>query len=96
VFGQLRVWDTEANNGILVYVLMAERAVEIIADRGIARRVPQPQWDQLCAQLQACFAQQRFREGALLAVEASATLLRQHYPVAGARSNELPDQPVLF
>jgi len=96
VFGQLRVWDTEANNGILVYVLMAERAVEIIADRGIARRVPQPQWDQLCAQLQACFAQQRFREGALLAVEASATLLRQHYPVAGARSNELPDQPVLL
>jgi uncharacterized membrane protein len=96
VFGQLRVWDTEANNGILVYVLMAERAVEIVADRGIARRVPQPQWDQLCAQLQACFAQQRFREGALLAVEASATLLRQHYPVAGARSNELPDQPVLL
>jgi uncharacterized membrane protein len=96
VFGQLRVWDTEANNGILVYVLIAERAVEIVADRGIARRVPQPQWDQLCAQLQACFAQQRFREGALLAVEASATLLRQHYPVAGARSNELPDQPVLL
>jgi len=96
VFGQLRVWDTEANNGILVYVLLAERAVEIVADRGIARRVPQPQWDQLCAQLQACFAQQRFREGALLAVEASATLLRQHYPVAGARSNELPDQPVLL
>jgi len=96
VFGQLRVWDTEANNGILVYVLLAERAVEIIADRGIARRVPQPQWDQLCVQLQACFAQQRFRDGALLAVEASATLLRQHYPAAGARSNELPDQPVLL
>ena len=96
VFGHLRIWDTEANNGILVYVLLAERAVEIVADRGIAHRVPQAQWDELCLQLQSCFAQGRFRDGALLAVEASATLLRQHFPAAGARSNELSDQPVLL
>lgn len=96
IFGQLGVWDTEANNGILVYVLLAERAVEIVADRGIARAVPQPQWDELCEQVRQCFATGAFRDGALLSIEGAARLLRQHFPVAGARSNELPDQPVLI
>lgn len=96
VFAQLGVWDTEANNGILIYVLLAEHAIEIVADRGIARAVPQAQWDALCGQVRECFAQSRFRDGALLSIEGVAQLLRQHFPVAGARRNELPDQPVLI
>lgn len=97
VFGLLRVWDTEANNGILIYVLFAERSVEIVADRGIARRVPQAEWDALCSDVQAEFAARRFRDGALRAIEGAATLLRRHFPATQAKSaNELPDQPVLL
>jgi uncharacterized membrane protein len=96
VFGQLGVWDTEANCGILVYLLFAERAVEIVADRGIAQRVPQPEWDALCREVETLFHDARFRDGALRAVEGAAALLRRHFPPAGQRSNELPDQPVLL
>ena len=96
IFGQLRVWDTEVNNGILIYVLLAERSVEIVADRGIARAVPQAEWDTLCEKVRQSFAAGAFREGALLSIEGAAGLLRRHFPVAGARSNELPDQPVLL
>ena len=67
VFGQLRVWDTEDNNGILVYVLFAERAVEILADRGIARCVPQQEWAALCREVEAEFAADGFRAGSLRA-----------------------------
>jgi len=96
VFGLLRVWDTEANNGILVYVLFAERAVEIVADRGVAQRVPQAEWDSLCRDVETQFRGGAFRAGALRAIEGAAALLRRHFPPAGQRSNELPDQPILL
>jgi TPM domain len=96
VFSLLRIWDTEANNGILVYLLFAERAVEIIADRGIARCVPQAEWDALCREVETEFRDGRFRAGALRAIEGTAALLRRHFPPAGKTSNELPDQPVLL
>ncbi|MEN9705579.1 MAG: hypothetical protein RLZZ393_1458 [Pseudomonadota bacterium] len=97
VFGQLRVWDTEDNNGILVYVLFAERAVEILADRGIARCVPQEEWAALCREVEAEFAADGFRAGSLRAIEGAATLLRRHFPAStGKTANELPDQPVLL
>lgn len=95
-FAQLRVWDTEDNTGVLVYVLFADHAVEIVADRGIARRVPQAQWDALCEEVRTAYREARYRDGSLRAIEAAATLLRQHFPAAGARRNELPDQPVLL
>lgn len=96
VFGLLRVWDTEANNGILVYVLLAERAVEIVADRGIARRVSQAEWDALCRDVESQFSKGRFRDGSLRAVEGAAALLRRHFAPTSHRGNELPDQPVLL
>ena len=96
VFSQLGIWDTEANNGILVYFLFAERAVEIVADRGIAQRVTQPEWEALCREVETPLREGRYRDGALRAVEGAAALLRRHFPPAGQRSNELPDQPVLL
>jgi hypothetical protein len=96
VFGLLRVWDTEANNGILIYVLFAERAVEIVADRGVSQRVPQAEWDSLCREVETQFRLGVFRAGALRAIEGAAALLRRHFPPAGQRSNELPDQPILL
>ena len=96
VFGLLRVWDTEHNNGVLVYVLHAERAVEIVADRGLARSVPQAEWDTLCRQVETEFRARRFRQGALGALDGAARLLEQHFPPRKSGRNELPDQPLLL
>jgi TPM domain len=98
VFGLLRVWDTEHNNGVLIYVLHAEHAVEIVADRGLARAVPQHEWDALCRQVEGEFRARRYGPGAMAAVEGAARLLERYssgVPRAAAR-NELPDQPLLL
>jgi uncharacterized membrane protein len=96
VFGLLRVWDTEANNGVLIYVLHAEHAVEIIADRGIAKVVAQAQWDQLCAAVTAEYRAGRFEQGSVQAIEGVAALLAEHFPHARGDRDELPNQPVLL
>lgn len=97
LFGLLRVWDTEHNNGVLIYVLHAEHAVEIVADRGIARAVPQAEWDALCRRVETDFRAGRHGEAALAAIDGVAQLLERHSPagVVAAR-NELPDQPLLL
>ncbi|MEJ5212150.1 MAG: TPM domain-containing protein [Burkholderiales bacterium] len=96
VFAQLGVWDTEENNGVLIYVLLADRDVEIVADRGIARRVPAQEWETICRRMEAAFRQGRFAEGALTGIEAVGALLARHFPPQGAAANELPDRPVLL
>jgi uncharacterized membrane protein len=96
VFGLLRVWDTEHNNGVLIYVLHAEHAVEIIADRGLARHVPQASWDALCRNVETEFRAGRHSEGAMVAIDGAARLLDQHFPAGPAARNELPDQPLLL
>jgi hypothetical protein len=98
VFGLLRVWDTEHNNGVLIYVLHAEHAVEIVADRALARAVPQQEWDALCRQVESEFRAGRYGPGATAAVEGAARLLEQYFPgvPAVAARNELPDQPLLL
>ena len=100
VFALLRVWDTEHNNGVLVYVLHAEHAVEIVADRGLARCVAQTEWDALCRDVQTEFRAGRFGPGSLAAIDGAARLLERHFPghAAGRAPgrNELPDQPLLL
>ena len=96
LFGLLRIWDTEHNSGILIYVLHAEHAVEIIADRGIARHVPQSDWEALCRELEKDFRAGRYGEGALAAVNGAAGLLEKHFPAHPPGRNELPDQPLLL
>ncbi|MGN2242295.1 TPM domain-containing protein [Frateuria sp. GZRR35] len=97
VFAQLRVWDTEENCGVLIYLLLSEQRIEIVADRGIARRVAQDQWDGVCALMREHFAAGRWREGSLEGLAAINALLREHFP-ADDRDNpdELPDRPVLL
>jgi len=96
VFGLLRVWDTELNNGVLIYVLHAEHAVEIIADRGLARHVPQGEWDALCRQVETEFRAGRHAQGAQVAIDGAAALLNRHFPASSAARNELPDRPLLI
>ena len=95
VFGELGVWDTEHNNGVLIYVLMAEHDVEIIADRGIAARVPQEAWESVCRDMERLFAQGSFREGAVSGIEGVTRLLSEHFPESTADRNEQPNQPIL-
>ena len=97
VFAQLRVWDTEQNTGVLFYVLMAEQRIEIVADRGIAKQVPQAQWDAICAGMRDCFARGQWREGSLQGITAAHALLREHFPSDGSDNpDELPDRPILL
>ncbi len=96
VFGLLRVWDTEHNNGVLIYVLEAEHAVEIVADRGLARAVPQAEWDELCRQVETEFRAGRHGDGAMKAVDGAAALLERYFAVRTEARNELPDQPLLL
>ncbi len=97
VFAQLRVWDTEHNTGVLLYVLMAEKRIEIVADRGIASRVSQVQWNDICASMSDSFARGRWREGSLAGIAAAHALLQRHFPSDGTDNpDELPDRPVLL
>ena len=84
VFGLLRVWDTEHNNGVLVYVLLADRDVEIVADRGIAARVAPAEWESVCRAMEGAFRAGRFEQGALEGIRAVGGLLARHYPGRGA------------
>jgi len=94
VFAQLRVWDTEHNNGVLIYLLLADHDVEIIADRGIHARVGAPAWERICQAMETEFRAGRFAPGVLGGIEAVGSLLAQHFPAAG--DNELCDRPVLL
>lgn len=97
LFAQLHIWDTEHNNGVLIYVLRADRAVEIIADRGIDARVSPAEWQSVCREVETHYRAGRFAEGSLAAIAGVAALLERHFPVLrSAPANELPNQPVLL
>jgi uncharacterized membrane protein len=97
MFGKLRVWDTQHNNGVLIYLLLAERAIEIVADRGLTSRVPAGEWQRIVHTMRSAFREQRFEDGLNQAIDAVTTLLVTHFPLAPgeANPNELPDEPVL-
>jgi uncharacterized membrane protein len=96
-FGLLRIWDTADNCGVLVYLLLADRDVEIVADRGIHGRVGAPAWEAICRTMEAAFRDGRYAEGVEAGLADINALLAQHYPRDGsARGNELPDRPVVL
>jgi uncharacterized membrane protein len=98
MFGKLRVWDTEANNGVLIYLLLAERHIDIVADRGLNDEVTAAQWDTLLKDMSGAFKRGEFESGLIAAVDAIDALLARHFPVSSraANPNELPDRPTLL
>ncbi|MGH8750608.1 MAG: TPM domain-containing protein [Burkholderiales bacterium] len=96
VFSQLRVWDTEHNNGVLIYLLLADRDVEIVADRGVHARLGNVGWEEICRRMEKSFRAGQFEQGVIAGVEAVAGHLEQHYPAQPTQSNELPDTPVIL
>jgi hypothetical protein len=97
VFGKLRVWDTEHNNGVLIYLLLAERAIEIVADRGIDRHLSRQDWQAMIARMAEAFREGHFEDGLTHALEEISALQVQHFALTAgqANANELPDAPVL-
>ena len=96
-FSQLRVWDTEHNNGVLLYVLLAEHRIEIVADRGIAARVAPGEWEAICSRMRDSYARKQWREGSLAGIAATHALLLKHFPGNDkADPDELPDRPVFL
>ena len=96
VFAQLRVWDTEHNSGVLIYVQMVDRKVELLADRGITARVPQSEWDAICRRMEGDFRKGDFEQGARSAIAAVSRHLEQHFPPLAANPDELPNRPVIL
>jgi uncharacterized membrane protein len=98
VFAKLRVWDTEQNNGVLIYVELADHSIEIVADRGMAARVPRPEWDAICAVMRDHFGSGRFEQGAVEGIRAVGALMARHFPLAaGERNpNELSNRPAVL
>ena len=97
-FGKLRVWDTEHNNGVLIYLLLAEHAIEIVADRGLAQRVPEATWHTLVQRLGQALRAGQYEDGLTEVLADVSALLVAHFPACGHApgSNELPDAPVLL
>ncbi len=96
VFSALRVWGTELNNGVLIYLLLADRDVEIVADRGIHAEAGPDPWEAICRRMEAEFREGRMEQGALQGIREVGTLLARHFPARGPNTNELPDRPVML
>jgi uncharacterized membrane protein len=96
LFGQLRIWDTEHNNGVLIYLLLADKSVEIIADRGIDRKAGDASWAIVCREMQRAFANGHFEEGVSAGIVAISDLLANHYPPAAIPPNALPNEPLIL
>lgn len=97
LFSKYRVWDTEHNNGVLIYLLLPEHSIEIVADRGLARHVPADEWRGVIAQMAPRFRQDAYEEGLAQAIDAVSLRLALHFPRAAdsPRNNELPDAPIV-
>jgi uncharacterized membrane protein len=96
LFAQLRVWDTAHNSGVLIYLQLVDRRIEIVADRGIATRVEQSEWSGICRTMEAAFKKGEFLQGSLQAIDAISRILAKHFPPGARNPNELPDKPVVL
>jgi uncharacterized membrane protein len=96
IFSQLRIWDTAHNNGVLIYLLLADRKVEIVADRGIDAKVGASGWQKICAAMEIDFRAGNFESGVIKGIQAVSQQLAAHFPKHGTGPNELPDAPVVI
>ena len=97
VFSELKIWDTEHNNGVLIYLLLADRKVEIIADRGLNKKITSEEWQSVCESMEHLFKQDEFETGVLLGIDEISKLLTQHYPAENKdKLDELSNKPVIL
>jgi uncharacterized membrane protein len=94
VFARLRVWNTERNTGVLIYLLLADHDIEIVADRGINARVTQDDWERICRDMEQGLRRGEYEKAVVTGIEQASQLLASHYPPRPGDRNELPDRPV--
>jgi uncharacterized membrane protein len=93
VFSHLRLWDTDERNGVLIYLLLADRDIEIVADRGVCAKVVPSEWEAICRTMEAELRRGRYSEAVVSGIGAASRLLTRHFPRRAADRNELPDRP---
>ena len=96
VFGSMRIWDTEENNGVLLYLLLADHDVEIVADRAIHRRVGEGAWEAICQRMESAFREGRFLEGVEVGIREISALLAEHFPGDARDADEIPNKPAVL
>lgn len=96
LFGRFNIWDTAQNNGVLIYLLLADRDVEIVADRGIHQHVGNDGWDTICHTMELEFRRGNFEAGVLQGLDEISHLLQKHYPAGSDKINELPNKPIIL
>ncbi len=96
VFSQLRIWDTDDRNGVLIYLLLSDHSVEIVADRGVHAKTGALEWERICRGMEAMFRDGRYEQGVIDGIRAVNHLLKKHFPSNGANRNELPDKVMVL
>ncbi len=96
MFSQLRVWDTEHNSGVLIYLLLADCDVEIVADRGIHTKLGKAGWEEICLEMELAFRLGKFETGVINGIHAVSSHLQQHFPKKSTSENELPNKPIIL
>jgi len=96
VFSLLRVWDTEDNNGVLIYLLLADKKIEIVADRAINKVVDKDEWQHITQQMETFFKERRFADGVVFGIEEVGKHLQKHFPIKNNDEDELPNKPVIL
>jgi uncharacterized membrane protein len=95
-FLALNIWDTEHNNGVLIYLLLADRDVEIVGDRGIHQHVGHDGWEDICREMESLFRKSEFEAGVLQGIDKISAVLQQHFPQDGASKNEISNKPLIL
>jgi uncharacterized membrane protein len=96
LFGRLNIWDTEHNNGVLIYLLLVDRSVEIIGDRGIDKYIGHEGWQLICREMEVFFRKGEFETGVLHGIDRIGVILEKHFPFTGARLNEVSNKPLIL
>ena len=96
LFSRLRIWDTEHNSGVLIYLLLADRQVEIVADRGIHAKAGSHAWATICGAMESAFKKSKFEDGVVQGIQAVTRQLTEHFPAGVGNRNELPDKPLVL
>lgn len=96
LFSSLRIWDTEENSGVLIYVQLVDRRIEVVADRGISAKVARHEWDAICRRMEEAFRRGDYESGVVAGIREITVLLARHFPANGVHRDELPDRPVVL
>lgn len=88
LFSRHRLWDTEHRGGVLIYVLLADRSVEIVADRGVHKKVGSQEWQRICRKIEEAFGEGHYEAGALTGIQEVSRLLAEHFPTSMSQSQD--------